>query len=100
MSTLDVVDQAGGTPANFLDVGGGAQADEIVTALEVHPLRRQGARRSCSTSSAASRAATRSRSGILTALDQLDVDVPIVVRLDGTDDEEGRKILADAARRT
>ena len=45
MSTLDVVAQAGGTPANFLDVGGGAQADEIVSAHGGAAVRQQGARR-------------------------------------------------------
>ena len=53
-------------------------------------------RRSSSTSSAASRAATRSRAASSTALDQIDVEVPIVVRLDGTSDVEGRRILAEA----
>ena len=42
MSTLDVVDQVGGTPANFLDVGGGADADKIVDGARGHPLRPQG----------------------------------------------------------
>ena len=63
MSTLDVVAQAGGRPANFLDVGGGAKAEEIVQALEVLLSDQQSARRCCSTSSAGSRAATRSRTG-------------------------------------
>ncbi len=95
MSTLDVVAQAGGRAANFLDVGGGAQAQEIVDALEVI------------TSDAKVRAIlfnifggiTRCdevAQGILDALDGRDIGVPIVVRLDGTSDEEGRKLLSDA----
>jgi succinyl-CoA synthetase beta subunit len=95
MSTLDVVAQAGGRAANFLDVGGGAQAEEIVDALEVI------------TSDAKVRAIlfnifggiTRCdevAQGILDALGGRDIGVPIVVRLDGTSDEEGRKLLADA----
>ncbi len=96
MSTLDVVAQAGGTPANFLDVGGGAQADEIVTALEVllsdHKVRAVlfnvfGGITRCD----------EVARGILTALEQLDVAVPMVVRLDGTNDVEGRQLLAEAA---
>ena len=95
MSTLDVVAQAGGRAANFLDVGGGAQAEEIVDALEVI------------TSDSKVRAIlfnifggiTRCdevAQGILDALDGRDIGVPIVVRLDGTSDEEGRKLLSDA----
>jgi succinyl-CoA synthetase beta subunit len=95
MSTLDVVAQAGGRAANFLDVGGGAQAQEIVDALEVI------------TSDAKVRAIlfnifggiTRCdevAQGILDALDGREIGVPIVVRLDGTSDEEGRKLLSDA----
>ena len=95
MSTLDVVAQAGGRAANFLDVGGGAQAQELVDALEVI------------TSDSKVRAIlfnifggiTRCdevAQGILDALDGRDIGVPIVVRLDGTSDEEGRKLLSDA----
>jgi succinyl-CoA synthetase beta subunit len=95
MSTLDVVKQGGGEPANFLDVGGGAQADEIVTALEIilsDPKVKSvffnifGGITRC----------TEVAQGIITALDQLDVNVPIVVRLDGTASAEGLKLLADA----
>jgi succinyl-CoA synthetase beta subunit len=95
MSTLDVIEQAGGTPANFLDVGGGATADEIVASLEIilsDPKVRSiffnifGGITRC----------TEVAKGIITALEQLDVKVPIVVRLDGTASEEGLKLLADA----
>ena len=95
MSTLDVVAQAGGRAANFLDVGGGAQAQEIVDALEVitsDPKVRAilfnifGGITRCD----------EVAQGILDALDGRDIGVPMVVRLDGTSDEEGRKLLADA----
>ena len=88
MSTLDVVAQAGGRAANFLDVGGGAQAQEIVDALEVitsDPKVRAilfnifGGITRCD----------EVAQGILDALDGRDIGVPIVVRLDGTSDEEG-----------
>ena len=95
MSTLDVVAQAGGRAANFLDVGGGAQADEIVAALEVI----------CSDSKVRSilfnifggitRCDEVAR-GILDAVATIEINVPIVVRLDGTSDVEGRRILAEA----
>ena len=59
MSTLDVVAQAGGAPANFLDAGGGSKAEAITERGRGDPLRREGRAPCCSTSSAASRAATR-----------------------------------------
>jgi succinyl-CoA synthetase beta subunit len=96
MSTLDVVAQAGGTPANFLDVGGGAQADQIVTALEVLLSNDRVRAVLFNVFGGITRCDEVAR-GILTALEQLDVSVPIVVRLDGTNDEEGRRLLADAA---
>ena len=95
MSTLDVVAQAGGRPANFLDAGGGSKAEAIVSAVEVilsnpkvtrravqhlrrhHPLRRGG-------------------QGPDRGLRPDRAQVPFVVRLDGTNDEEGRRMLAEA----
>ena len=63
MSTLDVVAQHGGAPANFLDAGGGSKAEAITAAVEVIICQPEASRRCCSTSSAASPAATRSRAG-------------------------------------
>jgi succinyl-CoA synthetase beta subunit len=96
MSTLDVVAIAGGTPANFLDVGGGAQADEIVTAMEVLLSDAKVRAVLFNVFGGITRCDEVAR-GVLTALERLDVKVPIVVRLDGTNDVEGRAILADAA---
>jgi succinyl-CoA synthetase beta subunit len=96
MSTLDVVAQVGGTPANFLDVGGGAQADEIVQALEVILSDTKVRSILFNIFGGITRCDEVAR-GILQALDQLEVSVPLVVRLDGTADEEGRQILADAS---
>jgi succinyl-CoA synthetase beta subunit len=96
MSTLDVVAGAGGTPANFLDVGGGAQADEIVTALEVLLSDDKVRAVLFNVFGGITRCDEVAR-GILTALERLEVTVPLVVRLDGTNDVEGRKILSDAA---
>jgi succinyl-CoA synthetase beta subunit len=96
MSTLDVVAQAGGTPANFLDVGGGAQADEIVTALEVLLSDEKVRAVLFNVFGGITRCDEVAR-GILAALERLDVAVPMVVRLDGTNDVEGRKILDDSA---
>ncbi len=95
MSTLDVVAQAGGRPANFLDVGGGAKADEIVEALEVLLSDDKVSAVLFNIFGGITRGDEVAK-GILQALDQIDVRVPIVVRLDGTNDEEGRRILAEA----
>jgi succinyl-CoA synthetase beta subunit len=95
MSTLDVVSQAGGRPANFLDVGGGASADSMATSLEV--VLSDPAVRSVLVNIFGG--ITRGElvaEGILEALRRVEPEVPIVVRLDGTNAEEGRRILADA----
>jgi succinyl-CoA synthetase beta subunit len=97
MSTLDVVAQAGGRPANFLDVGGGAKAEEIVEALEVL-LSDPKVKAVLFNIFGGITRCDEVANGILQALDQIDVKVPIVVRLDGTNDVEGRKILAEANR--
>ena len=96
MSTLDVVTQAGGKPANFLDVGGGASADAMATSLEV--VLSDPAVRSVLVNIFGG--ITRGElvaQGILEALTRVQAGVPIVVRLDGTNAEEGRAILRDAA---
>jgi succinyl-CoA synthetase beta subunit len=95
MSTLDVVDQVGGSPANFLDVGGGADADKIVTALEV-VLSDDRVRAVFFNIFGGITRCDEVARGIITALGQLHVPVPIVVRLDGTNDVEGRELLANA----
>jgi succinyl-CoA synthetase beta subunit len=95
MSTLDVVKAAGGEPANFLDVGGGAGADVLSNALEV--ITSDDAVRSVLVNIFGG--ITRCdlvAEGILSALGRLDTNVPIVVRLDGTNAEQGRKMLSDA----
>jgi succinyl-CoA synthetase beta subunit len=97
MSTLDVVAQAGGRPANFLDVGGGAKAEEIVEALEVL-LSDDKVRAVLFNIFGGITRGDEVANGILQALDRIEVKVPIVVRLDGTNDEEGRRILAEANR--
>ncbi len=96
MSTLDVVALAGGTPANFLDAGGGAKAEKIVTAMEVLLSDAKVKAVLFNVFGGITRCDEVAR-GILTALEQLGVTVPIVVRLDGTNAAEGRAILAEAA---
>jgi succinyl-CoA synthetase beta subunit len=96
MSTLDVVAGAGGRPANFLDVGGGAQADEIVTALEVLLSDDKVRAVLFNVFGGITRCDEVAR-GILAALERLEVRAPMVVRLDGTNDVEGRRLLAEAS---
>jgi succinyl-CoA synthetase beta subunit len=94
MSTLDVVAQAGGEPANFCDVGGGADAEKISTALEIVVSNEQVKSVLFNIFGGITRGDEVAR-GLLSALDRTDVDLPIVVRLDGTNAEEGRRILSE-----
>ncbi len=95
MATMDMTKLFGGSPANFLDIGGGAQADKVATALriilsdpnvKVVLLNIFGGITRCD----------EVARGILTALHEVDTNVPMVVRLVGTNEEEGRAILAKA----
>jgi succinyl-CoA synthetase beta subunit len=96
MSTVDVVVVAGGKPANFCDLGGGGDAQGVVDALEVITSDEQVRSIFFNIFGGITRCDEVAR-GILTALEQMKIELPIVVRLDGTNAEEGRKILADAA---
>ncbi len=92
MSTLDVVNQVGGSPANFLDIGGGANADVMAGALEV--INNDPAVRSIFINIFGG--ITRGEevaNGIVEALGRVQINSPIVIRLDGTNAEEGRAIL-------
>ncbi len=95
MSTLDVVAQAGGMPANFLDAGGGSKADAIVNAVEVILSDPKVTAVLFNIFGGITRC-DEVANGLVTAFRQLDPQVPFVVRLDGTNDVEGRQILADA----
>jgi succinyl-CoA synthetase beta subunit len=95
MSTLDVVAQAGGKPANFLDAGGGSKAEAITSAVEVILSDPKVTAVLFNIFGGITRC-DEVANGLVTAFSQIDVKVPFVVRLDGTNDEEGRKILADA----
>jgi succinyl-CoA synthetase beta subunit len=95
MSTLDVVAQAGGAPANFLDAGGGSKAEAIVNALEVIVSDSKVTAILFNIFGGITRCDEIAK-GIVTASGQLDLGVPLVVRLDGTNSEEGLAILAEA----
>jgi succinyl-CoA synthetase beta subunit len=95
MSTLDVVAQVGGQPANFLDAGGGSKADAIVSAVEVI-LSDQKVKAVLFNIFGGITRCDEVAKGLIEAFDQVKPEVPFVVRLDGTNDEEGRRLLADA----
>src|SRR5881227_2083772 len=95
MSTLDVVAQAGGAPANFLDAGGGSKAEAIVSAVEVILSDDKVAAVLFNIFGGITRCDEVAR-GLIEAFNQIKPSVPFVVRLDGTNDEEGRRILAEA----
>jgi succinyl-CoA synthetase beta subunit len=96
MSTVDVVVVAGGRPANFCDLGGGGDAQGVIDALEV--ITRDDQVRSIffNIFGGITRCDEVAR-GILGALEQMSISLPIVVRLDGTNAEEGRRLLTEAA---
>jgi succinyl-CoA synthetase beta subunit len=96
MSTLDVVALAGGRPANFCDLGGGGDAKGVVDALEIISADPQVKSILFNIFGGITRGDEVAR-GILQALDQLTIEDPIVVRLDGTNAEEGRELLREAA---
>src|SRR5919201_6399670 len=95
MSTLDVVAQAGGAPANFLDAGGGAQADAITQAVEVILSNPNVTAVLFNIFGGITRCDEVAK-GLIEAFAQIKPEVPFVVRLDGTNDVEGRALLADA----
>ncbi len=96
MSTLDVVALAGGRPANFLDAGGGSKAEEVVDALEVLLSDPKVKALLINIFGGITRC-DEVAEGLLTAIGQLGSTLPIVVRLDGTNEEEGRAIIRERA---
>jgi len=95
MSTLDVVAEAGGKPANFLDAGGGSRADAITAAVEVILSDDKVKAVLFNIFGGITRCDEVAR-GLIEAFKQINPSVPFVVRLDGTNGEEGRALLAEA----
>ncbi|HEV8066051.1 MAG TPA: ADP-forming succinate--CoA ligase subunit beta [Acidimicrobiales bacterium] len=94
MSTLDVVNQVGGTAANFLDIGGGANADVMANALEVINTD-QNVRVILVNIFGGIVRCDEVAHGVITALGRVELSSPIVIRLDGTNAEEARRILQE-----
>jgi len=95
MSTLDVVAQAGGAPANFLDAGGGSKADAVIAALEVITSDTKVKAILFNIFGGITRCDEVAK-GIIEAVASVGITMPIVVRLDGTNSEEGLRLLAEA----
>jgi succinyl-CoA synthetase beta subunit len=95
MSTLDVVAQAGGKAANFLDAGGGSKADAITSAVEVI-LSNPKVKAVLFNIFGGITRGDEVAKGLIEAFAQIKPTVPFVVRLDGTNDKEGRQLLAEA----
>lgn len=94
MSTVDIVNQVGGSPANFLDIGGGANAEVMAGALEV--INNDPNVKSIFINIFGGiTKGDEVANGIVTALGRVQIDAPIVIRIDGTNAEEGRAILAE-----
>jgi succinyl-CoA synthetase beta subunit len=95
MSTLDVVALAGGKPANFLDAGGGSKAEAITSAVEVI-LSNPKVKAVLFNIFGGITRCDEVAMGLIEAFKQINPTVPFVVRLDGTNDKEGRQLLAEA----
>ncbi|MFM7524929.1 MAG: ADP-forming succinate--CoA ligase subunit beta [Actinomycetota bacterium] len=95
MSTLDVVNQVGGKAANFLDIGGGANAELMTAALEVINFDTNVRSIFVNIFGGITRGDEVAK-GIVEAMRRVQLRAPIVIRLDGTNAEQGRQILADA----
>jgi succinyl-CoA synthetase beta subunit len=95
MSTLDVVANAGGSPANFLDAGGGSKAEAIVDALEVISSDPKVKAILFNIFGGITRC-DEVAGGIIEAYQQVDIAVPLIVRLDGTNSEQGLGMLAES----
>ncbi|MQC26915.1 MAG: ADP-forming succinate--CoA ligase subunit beta [Chloroflexi bacterium] len=95
MATMDIIKLFGGEPANFLDIGGGANAEKVAAALRII-LQDKNVKAVLFNIFGGITRGDEVAKGILEALKQIKTDVPMVVRLVGTNAEEGRALLADA----
>jgi succinyl-CoA synthetase beta subunit len=95
MGTMDIVKHFGGAPANFLDIGGGAQSDKVAAALRIILSDPKVRAVLINIFGGITRCDEVAR-GILAALEEINTQVPMIVRLVGTNEAEGRRLLADA----
>ena len=95
MATMDIIKLAGGEPANFLDVGGGATADQIKNAFRILMADRNVRAVLINIFGGILRCDVLAQ-GVIAAVQELDVRVPIVIRMEGTNVEEGKRLLRDS----
>ena len=95
MATMDIIQHFGGKPANFLDIGGGADAEKVAAALRII-LSDKSVKAILFNIFGGITRGDEVAKGILAALDEIKPDLPMVVRLVGTNAQEGLKLLADA----
>jgi succinyl-CoA synthetase beta subunit len=95
MATMDIIKLAGGEPANFLDVGGGANAEQIRNAFKIL-LADKNVRAVLINIFGGILRCDVLAQGVIAAVQELDVQVPIVIRMEGTNVEEGKRMLAES----
>jgi len=95
MATMDIIQYAGGSPANFLDVGGGASQQQIENAFQILLSDKNVQAVFINIFGGILRVDTLAQ-GVVAAAKNLNVKVPVILRLEGTNVEEGRKILKDS----
>jgi succinyl-CoA synthetase beta subunit len=95
MSTMDIIKYAGGNPANFLDVGGGASAEQVKNAFQIL-LSDKNVKAVLINIFGGILRCDRLALGVVEAAKAVGIDVPVVVRLEGTNVEQGRRILAES----
>jgi succinyl-CoA synthetase beta subunit len=93
MQSLDEVNAAGGKPANFLDVGGGAKAERVKSCVELILMDKNVKGLLINIFGGITKVDEVAK-GVLEAFSQMDVTIPVVARIEGTNVEEGRRILA------
>ena len=98
MATMDMIQHAGGEPANFLDIGGGASSERVATSIEL-VLSDQNVEAILINIFAGINRCDWVAQGIVDLLNKRDIDVPLVVRLSGTNVEKGQKILKDSGKK-
>jgi succinyl-CoA synthetase beta subunit len=95
MATMDIIKHAGGSPANFLDVGGGANAEQIANAFRILVSDKNVRAVLINIFGGILRCDTLA-TGVVAAAKELNLQAPVVVRMEGTNVEVGRKILTES----
>jgi succinyl-CoA synthetase beta subunit len=95
MATMDIIKYAGGSPANFLDVGGGANADQITHAFEILLSDKNVKAIFINIFGGILRVDTLAK-GVIEAAQRTNMTLPLVLRLEGTNVEEGRRLLQES----